>query len=88
MCDEFVQNSQDGLEECPEDGTRFWFEDGVYYEDFGACPTIGAYRAYLEIEGGRAVGLRFEEVEETVSSRDGVCNRAWRMENKFGRVDR
>jgi hypothetical protein len=44
---------------------RFWFEDGVYYEDSDACFVTGSYRAYLTIEGGQAVELRFEEVDDS-----------------------
>lgn len=43
----------------------FWFEDGIYYEDSDACFVTGSYRAYLTIEGGQAVGLRFEEVDDS-----------------------
>ena len=73
------------LEECPADGTRFWFEDGVYYEDFGQCLTIGSYRAYLEIQGGQAVGLRFEVIGDTRYVSE--CNRDYRMTYRFARVD-
>ena len=44
---------------------RFWFEDGVYYEDSDTCFVTGSYQAYLEIEAGQAVGLRFEEVDDS-----------------------
>jgi hypothetical protein len=49
------------LQENPDVQARFWFEDGVYYEEGYICAPIGCYRAYLEIEEGRAVGLRFED---------------------------
>jgi hypothetical protein len=44
---------------------RFWFEDGVYYEDSDDCFVTGSYRVYLMIEGGQAVRLRFEEVDDS-----------------------
>jgi hypothetical protein len=52
------------LEEFGDRG-RFWFEDGVYYEETDMCFPIGSYWAYLEVEGARAVGLRFEEIEDS-----------------------
>jgi hypothetical protein len=44
---------------------RFWFEEGVYYEESSYCDPIGSYRVWLEIEEGRAVGLRFEEIDDS-----------------------
>jgi hypothetical protein len=82
MCE---AHSQQELADCSDDCTRFWFEDGVYYEDFGGCQHIGAYRAYLDIKGGRAVGVAFEMVHDPDSV--PACNRQWRMSYKFIRVD-
>jgi hypothetical protein len=43
----------------------FWFEEGVYYEDSPIwCVEMGAYKVYLRIEAGKAVGLRMELVED------------------------
>jgi hypothetical protein len=65
-------------------GGRFWFEDGVYYEESEDCFPIGSYRAYLEIEGGRAVRLRFEVIDDW----DQSCTerRLWRTA-PYRRVD-
>ncbi|UCC75880.1 MAG: WD40 repeat domain-containing protein, partial [Anaerolineales bacterium] len=49
----------EALQENPFIEGRFWFEDGVYYEEGQVCSPVGSYRVYLESEGGRAVGLRF-----------------------------
>jgi hypothetical protein len=66
------------------DRGRFWFEDGVYYEETDMCFPIGSYRAYLEIEGARAVGLRFDEIEDS----DPSCrNRRFTYRTDFSRVD-
>jgi hypothetical protein len=77
--------SPEELQECPAGSTRFWFEDGVYYEDFGACLSIGSYRTYLQIRGGQAVGLRFEVIGDKVIPPE--CTRDWRMSYRFVRVD-
>jgi hypothetical protein len=77
--------SREELEEHPRVRGRFWFEDGVYYEEDSTCFPIGSYRAYLEIEGGRAVGLRFEEIDDS----DPSCSdRRLRRAGKYTRVDR
>ena len=44
---------------------RFWFEEGVYYEERVGVPGIGSYEAHLEIQEGRAVRLRMKVVEDT-----------------------
>jgi hypothetical protein len=76
--------SREELEEHPTNRGRFWFEDGVYYEEGDTCFPIGSYRAYLEIEGGRAVGLRFEEVDDS----DPSCSeRRLRRKDKCTRLD-
>ena len=82
MCEAY---SQQESEECSDDWTRFWFEDGVYYEDFGACQFVGAYRAYLHIKGGRAVGLAFERIYDPDVAPG--CMRQKRMLYEFVRVD-
>jgi hypothetical protein len=49
---------------------RFWFEEGIYHEDSPVwCVGIGAYKVYLRIEAGRAVGLRTELVEDPCRDR-------------------
>jgi hypothetical protein len=53
------------LHGTPDLQARFWFEDGVYYEEGYMCTPVGSYRAYLNIEAGRAVGLRFEEIDDS-----------------------
>jgi hypothetical protein len=64
---------------------RFWFEDGVYYQHGDSCDPIGSYRAYLEIEEGQAVRLRFEEIDDS----DPSClARRGRMSLQCFRVDR
>jgi len=71
------------LQKKPDLQARFWFEDGVYYEE-GYCVPVGSYRAYLEIEGGRAVGLRFEEIDDS----DPSCVERFREKRmKYERVD-
>jgi hypothetical protein len=76
--------SSEGLKEPSEVRGRFWFEDGVYYQECDTCFAIGSYRAYLEIEEGRAVGLRFEEIDDS----DPSCfERRNRMTQKYHRVD-
>jgi hypothetical protein len=77
--------TREGLEETNVKG-RFWFEDGVYYEESGACFAIGSYRAYLEIEGGRAVGLCFEEIDDSDPSQ-GCSDRSSERRTRFNRVD-
>ena len=64
---------------------KFWFEDGLYYEDESPiCPGIGVYKLHLAVEGGRAVRLRMQLIEE----RGGWCSRINRYENKtWRRVD-
>ena len=79
------ERTRDLVEEHPIFDGRFWFEDGVYYEESQACDPIGSYRAYLEIEGGTAVGLRFEVVDDW----DPSCQeRRYRRQTKWTRVDR
>jgi hypothetical protein len=75
-------NRLDDVDENPRHEGRFWFEEGVYYEDSLGC--VGSYHAYLEIERGRAVGLRFEEIDD----RHPDCEER-RMSKlvKFERVD-
>jgi hypothetical protein len=53
------------LQENPFIEGKFWFEDGVYYEEGQMCFPIASYRVYLRSEGGRAVGLRFEEIDDS-----------------------
>jgi hypothetical protein len=57
------------LQENPLLEGRFWFEGGIYYEESQLCLSIGSYRVYLYIEEGRAVALRFDEIDD----RDPVC---------------
>jgi hypothetical protein len=52
-------------EEPTANSGRFWFEEGVYYQEGDDCFGIGSYRAYLRIEKGRAVALRFEEIDDS-----------------------
>jgi hypothetical protein len=45
---------------------KFRFEDGVFYEEESVtCTSIGSYRVYLTIQEGRAVILRFEEIDDS-----------------------
>jgi hypothetical protein len=75
----------DSLEERQESPLiEGWFEGGVYYEESQLCLPIGSYRAYLYIEEGKAVGLRFEEVDDN----DPDCWKHSRSKMvKFVRVD-
>jgi hypothetical protein len=73
------------FEQCPEHASRFWFEDGVYYEEDRGCDPIGSYRVYLQIEGGRALRLRFEEIDDS----DPSClERREIRSTAYSRVDR
>jgi hypothetical protein len=63
---------------------RFWFEDGVYYEEGYGCWPIGSYRAYLRIEADTAVRLRFEVIDE-----DPSCgSRKWQRTAGYTKADR
>ena len=76
--------SLEELQENPFIDGRFWFEGGVYYEEGQYCVPIGSYRAYLNIEEGRAVALRFEEIDDS----DPSCfERSWPRQGEFVRVD-
>lgn len=70
--------------EGPTPQWRFWFEDGVYYQECSACAPVGSYRAYVKIDGGRAVALRFEVVDDS----DPSCEaRSWRKSFTHSRLD-
>jgi hypothetical protein len=72
------------LKETPLVAGQLWFEDGVAYLESADCIAIGSYRLYLGIEGGRAVVLRFEEIDD----RDEDCwERSRMMLSRFVRVD-
>jgi hypothetical protein len=43
---------------------RFWFEDGIYYEEPPVCLSLLVYEVYLQIEEGRAVRARLTIIEE------------------------
>jgi hypothetical protein len=43
---------------------RFWFKDGIYYEEPPVCMSLLVYEAYLQIEEGRAVRARLTIIEE------------------------
>jgi hypothetical protein len=44
---------------------KFWFEDGRYHEDENHnCIGTGVYEVYLRIEGGRAIRLRMQLIED------------------------
>jgi hypothetical protein len=78
---------EQGVDEVgPRLAGRFWFEDGVCYEEEGdICSPVGSYRVYLEIVGGSAVGLRFEVIDDW----EPEC--VWRLyarRQKWTRVDR
>jgi hypothetical protein len=65
---------------------RFWFEDGVYYEGRSqVCYRTGSYEVYLEIEGGRAVRLRLQVIDDGFAIED--CTRRSRYASPFLRVD-
>jgi hypothetical protein len=55
----------ENLGKCPDlcMHGRYWFEDGVYYEEPPICEGIFAYDAYLRIEDGRAVRARKTVIE-------------------------
>jgi hypothetical protein len=75
--------TKEGLQ-SPFVAGSFWFEGGVYYEEGFVCEPIGTYRVYLDIAEGRAVGLRFEEIDD----RDGNCWERSRVRSaRFTRVD-
>ena len=64
----------------------YWFEDGVYYEgESPVCLRVGSYQVYLAIEGGRAVRLRMQVVEDGFSLDD--CPRRMRYAASFVRLD-
>jgi len=70
---------------------KFWFEDGLYHEDESPdCDGLGIYEIDLEIQGGRAVRLRFNLIEDGPGL-GGGCLRPLRYEewrgNTFVRVD-
>jgi hypothetical protein len=72
------------LRENPKVEGRFWFEGGIYYEEGQICVPIGSYRVYLDIDEGRAVGLRFEEIDDS----DRSCyERSYERRVKYVRVD-
>ncbi len=60
-----VWQSRDPKHDTPNMWRRFWFEEGVYYEESPGCPGIGVYEAHLEIRGGRAVRLRMKVIKDT-----------------------
>jgi hypothetical protein len=64
---------------------RYWFEEGVYYEEGLYCERIGSYRAYLYIVEGRAVRLRFEEIDDPDDECGGERSRVRKA--SFTRVD-
>jgi hypothetical protein len=72
------------LQENPDVEASFWFQDGVYYEEGYHCVPIGSYRAYLHIAEGRAVELRFEEIDDS----DRSCfERRYEKRVKYERID-
>jgi len=75
----------EGLQEEPYMEGNFWIEDGVYYEEGPYCEPIASYRVYLEIEEGRAVGLRFEEIDDP--DEDCGTERSRVRKARFTRVD-
>lgn len=67
---------------------KFWFEDGLYYEDEGpACNNTLVYEIYLRIEGGRAVGLRMEYVDQFGPSAEGCTPITQTISKSWHRVD-
>jgi hypothetical protein len=44
-------------------GGRFWFVDGIHYEESFYCEGVFGCEAYLRIQDGRAVRLRLHAVE-------------------------
>jgi hypothetical protein len=64
----------------------YWFEDGAYHEgESEVCFSAGSYEAYLIIEGGRAVRLRLQVIEDGFSLEG--CPRRSRYASSFRRVD-
>ena len=64
----------------------YWFEDGVYYEGQSqVCYRTGLYEVYLEIEGGRAVRLRLQVIDDGYAIDD--CTRRSRYASSLLRVD-
>ena len=65
---------------------RYWFEDGVYYEEASqVCIRTGSYEAYLQIQEGRAVRLRLQLIDDALAIED--CTRRIRYGGSFLRVD-
>jgi hypothetical protein len=74
----------DDLHRNPHGWGRFWFEEGIYYEESNDCDPIGSYRVYLAIEEGRAAGFRFDEIDDS----DPSCVvRSFCRRTSFVRVD-
>jgi hypothetical protein len=75
MADHYFRWDEDGtiwLGDPPNKWGRFWFEEGLYYEERPDLPGIGVYEAHLQIQEGRAVRLRMEVVEDTRDYTTGV----------------
>lgn len=65
---------------------KYWFEDGVYYEEASqVCIRTGSYEAYLQIQEGRAVRLRLQLIDDAPVLDD--CMRRFRYTASFLRVD-
>jgi hypothetical protein len=73
------------LQETEEIYGRFWFEDGVYYEQSRWCFPTGSYRVYLTVQGRSVLSFRFEEIDDSEPSCGG--RRSDRTEYKYLRVD-
>jgi hypothetical protein len=64
----------------------YWFEDALYYEGQSpVCLDVGSYEAYLVIQGGRAVRLRLQVIEDGTSLEG--CPRRARYAASFVRMD-
>ncbi len=59
-----VGQSLEGLDDADSrlEGT-FWFEDGLYHEENALCAGTYVYEASLQIQEGRAVRARMNEIE-------------------------
>jgi hypothetical protein len=61
------------LDEESSYAMTYWFEDGLFYvERRSAWEGVGVYKAYLQIQDGRALVLRWECIKDTELERRRV----------------
>jgi hypothetical protein len=76
--------TREDLRDNPWAEGAFWFDDGTYYEEGQICEPIGIYRVFLQVQETRAIGLRFEEIDDS----DRSCHeRRYSRQTVFARVD-